>query len=51
MKSYLQKHEKIKYSDHWSTPKEIYDYYVKKLNYFDPCPLNSVEKEFSEIYG
>jgi len=39
MKSYLQKHDKIKYSDHWSTPKSIYDFYVKKLNYYDPCPL------------
>jgi len=39
MKSYLQKHDKIKYSDHWSTPKEIYDYYIIKKNYYDPCPL------------
>jgi len=30
MKSYLQKHSKIKYSDNWSTPKEIYDLYVKE---------------------
>lgn len=27
-------------SDNWSTPKLIYIIY-KKLNYFDPCPLNS----------
>jgi hypothetical protein len=39
MKSYLQKHDKINYSDHWSTPKEIYDHYVVKKNYYDPCPL------------
>ena len=39
MKSYLQKHEKIKYNDHWSTPKEIYDYYINTKNYLDPCKL------------
>ena len=38
MKSYLQKNDKIRYSDNWSTPKEIYDKY-KKLGYHDPCPL------------
>ena len=27
-------------SDNWSTPKVMYDFYVKN-NYFDPCPLNS----------
>lgn len=41
MKKYLQKHDKIKYSDNWSTPVEIYDYYINKLKYYDPCPLNS----------
>lgn len=40
MKSYLQKHSKIQYSDHWSTPKDIYDLYVNYLDYMDPCPLN-----------
>lgn len=39
MKSYLQKHDKIKYSNHWSTPKEIYKYYVLDRLYYDPCPL------------
>lgn len=39
MKTYLQKHSGIKYSDHWSTPKEIYDYYINTLNYLDPCKL------------
>lgn len=27
-------------SDHWSTPKDIYDYWVGKMGYFDPCPLH-----------
>lgn len=39
MKTYLQKHDRIKYSDHWSTPKEIYEYYIKTLKYIDPCKL------------
>ena len=39
MKSYLQKHDHIKYTDHWSTPKEIYKYYVLDNGYKDPCPL------------
>ena len=38
--SHLQKHNKIFYSDNWSTPKEIYDKYMIK-NYHDPCPLFS----------
>ena len=29
-------------STHWSTPKEIYDFYCIDNNYFDPCPLNSI---------
>lgn len=41
MKTYLQKHDKINYSDHWYTPKEIYDLYVIQKNYHDPCPLFS----------
>lgn len=39
MKTYLQKHDKISYSDHWSTPKEIYDLYVNQKGYLDPCKL------------
>lgn len=39
MKTYLQKHNKIQYSDNWSTPKEIYSKYVDELGYYDPCPL------------
>lgn len=27
-------------SVHWSTPKNIYDYYIG-LRYYDPCPLNA----------
>lgn len=27
-------------SDHWATPKYIYDTYMK-MGYFDPCPLYS----------
>jgi site-specific DNA-methyltransferase (adenine-specific) len=37
------KNIKVMYSrntDHWSTPKYIYDTYMK-MGYFDPCPLNS----------
>lgn len=49
MKSYLQKHDKIKYSDHWSTPKEIYDLYVNQLGYYDPCPLGSKDFNFINI--
>ena len=43
MKSYLQKHDHIKYTDNWSTPKEIYNYYIYELGYYDPCPLNAEE--------
>lgn len=28
-------------SDNWNTPQIIYKRYIEKLNYFDPCPLNS----------
>lgn len=27
-------------SDHWATPKFLYDTYVTKAGYFDPCPLH-----------
>ena len=29
-----------KKSDNWATPKVMYEFYTK-INYFDPCPLNS----------
>lgn len=38
MKYYLQKHDKTLYSDNWSTPKDIYEFY-KSIGYLDPCPL------------
>ena len=50
MKSYLQKHDKIKYSNHWSTPDDIYDKYVIKEKYYDPCPLYSDDFDFSIVY-
>lgn len=45
MRKYLQKHNKIKYSNHWSTPREIYDYWVKEMQYLDPCPLYGDKKD------
>lgn len=51
MKSYLQKHNKIKYSDHWATPKEIYNHYINDKGYYDPCPLNSNDFKFSTLKG
>lgn len=47
MKSYLQKHDKISYSDHWFTPKEIYDVYVNLKGYYDPCPLMANDFDFN----
>ena len=49
MKTYLQKHSKIKYSDHWSTPLEIYHQYVTLAGFHDPCPLYGDEFTFNEI--
>lgn len=49
MKTYLQKHNKIKYSNHWSTPEEIYEKYVKKNGYTDPCPLHEKNFDFGVI--
>ena len=49
MKTYLQKHDKIKYSDHWATPKEIYNNYIIDLGYIDPCPLGSYDFDFRMI--
>src|SRR5690606_27127678 len=48
-KSYLQKHNKISYSNHWATPKEIYDKYVNEQCYYDPCPLNDDTFTFQDI--
>lgn len=49
MRSYLQKHDKIKYTDNWSSPKEIFDYYICCMNYYDPCPLFSNDFDFRFI--
>ena len=49
MKSYLQKHDKISYSDHWSTPKEIYDLYINQKGYYDPCPLGENNFDFTFV--
>jgi len=38
MSSYLQKHNKIMYSDNWYTPKTIYEKFMIE-GYHDPCPL------------
>ena len=46
MKSYI-KHNNIKYTDNWSTPKEIYEYYVNQKKYYDPCPLYADNFDFS----
>lgn len=46
MKTYLQKHNKIKYSDNWATPKEIYNYYMDR-GYHDPCKLYSDDTDLS----
>ena len=48
MRSYLQKHSKIQYSDHWSTPQEIYVKY-KRMQYYDPCPLGTTSFSFLPI--
>lgn len=48
MKSYIQKNNKLKYSDNWSTPNEIYNYY-KSLGYYDPCPLYANDFDFKII--
>lgn len=49
MKSYLQKHDKISYSDHWSTPNEILDFYVNQKGFYDPCPLHASGFEWLSI--
>ena len=37
-----------KKTDHWSTPKDIYEFY-EIHNYYDPCPLNSKFNGLKEI--
>lgn len=48
MKTYLQKHNNIKYSDHYSTPDDIYKYYMD-LEYYDPCKLHDSDFNFDYI--
>ena len=48
MKSYLQKHNKIFYSDHWFTPENIYNKY-KELGYYDPCELYQNDFDFKYV--
>ena len=36
-------------SDHWSTPKWIYNEFMKQ-NYIDPCPLHSEVDNLNKIY-
>lgn len=40
MKEYLQKHKKENYTDNWSTPSNIYNWFMER-GYHDPCPLYS----------
>ena len=45
-----KKHDNIKYSDNWSTPKEIYNLYVNELGYHDPCELYSKSTVLKKRY-
>ena len=36
-------------TDHWATPKNIYNYYIKH-GYIDPCPLHSKEDNLNKKY-
>ena len=49
MRSYLQKHDNNYYSDHYSTPKDIYNHYVVNSGYHDPCPLNGEGCDLNKI--
>ena len=39
-----------KESDHWSTPKTIYDYFMNK-RFVDPCPLHCEENNLLKDFG
>lgn len=39
-----------KESDHWSTPKNIYDRFMS-LGFVDPCPLHSQKDNLKEDFG
>ena len=36
-------------SDHWATPKKLYNWYMEK-GFIDPCPLHSKEDNLNKIY-
>ena len=50
MKEYKQKNTLGSYTDNWSTPKEIYDYFINQLGFFDPCPLYSDYDNLNQLY-
>ena len=35
-------------TDNWETPKSIYNWFVRELGYYDPCPLNATEDGLSK---
>ena len=37
-------------SDHWSTPLDIYNYFINVKNCVDPCPLYSSEDNLKKVY-
>lgn len=53
MKVYKQKNKKSHYSNHWSTPDNIYVHYVYDNDYYDPCPLYDESFDFNidNYYG
>lgn len=51
MKTYNQKNKKQSYTDNWSTPQNIYSYYVEQLRFYDPCPLNSEYDNLNKLYN
>ena len=39
-------------SDHWSTPKDVYDALDKEFHFtYDPCPLNCKENNLGKRWG
>ena len=38
-------------SDHWQTPKEIYNYYVNRYHYVDPTPFHCEEDNSQKDFG
>ena len=50
MKEYKQKNKKGTYSDHWATPKDIYEQYMT-CGFVDPCPLNCEVDNLNKDFG